>query len=556
MPESPPASALVRHWRTNVVVVGSGVAGLSCALALAPLPVTVLTKTPRLESGSSVWAKGGIAAALAADDSPELHAIDTVDAGAGLTDPEMALVLAAEGATAVRALVEAGVPFDRTMGGELALGREAAHGFDRIIHAGGDATGRTLITSLLEQASRSPSVHLFSHCFAVDLVVHRGRVAGLIAFSPDEGWIHIHANRVVLAAGGTGHLWRETTNPPENTGDGVAIAARAGAMLADLEFVQFHPTALLPSRLAPGDPLPLLTEALRGAGAIVLDAAGHPFMRDEHPLADLAPRDVVARAIARRSARGDSIFLDLRPAIASRGEAAFPQALLQCRLGGYRPLEDPVPIAPAAHYHMGGVVTDANGRTSLDGLWACGEVACTGVHGANRLASNSLLEGLVFGQRVAADIRSHDHGEARMVEPPTVYAPPADAFGTLSGIREILRQTMSEHVGIVRTGSGLSHARSALEALESDFLDLCPRTVAYPAGGFAELAKVNETRNMLLVAQLVVGAAIRRTESRGAHFRLDHPESDSAWAQRQMLTMADLLADDLASAPRPAASLS
>ncbi len=550
-----PSSAPVRHWRTNVVVVGSGVAGLSCALALAPLPVTVLTKTPRIESGSSVWAKGGIAAALAAEDSPELHATDTVDAGAGLSDAETALLLAREGATAVRGLVEAGVPFDRTEAGGLALGREAAHSLGRIVHAGGDATGRTLISALVEKAERSPSVHLVSRCFAVDLVVHRGRVAGLIAFSPNDGWIHIHANRVVLAAGGTGHLWRETTNPPENTGDGIAIAARAGASLADLEFVQFHPTALVPKGLASGDPLPLLTEALRGAGAVLLDAAGRPFMRDEHPLADLAPRDIVARAIARRSALGELVFLDLRPAIAARGEAAFPQALLQCRLGGFRPLAHPVPIAPAAHYHMGGVATDGNGRTSLDGLWACGEVACTGVHGANRLASNSLLEGLVFGRRVAADIHDHDHGEVRMVEPPTVYAPPANAAAVLAKVGDALRQTMSEHVGIVRTGEGLSHARSALEALEADFLDLCPRVAAYPADGFADLARVNEVGNMLIVAQLVVDAAIRRTESRGAHFRLDHPEPDPAWAQRQSFTVADFVADDLAHGSRPAASL-
>ncbi|MFO1152213.1 MAG: L-aspartate oxidase [Rhodospirillales bacterium] len=548
------ASAPVRHWRTNVVVIGSGVAGLSCALALAPLPVMVLTKTPQSESGSSVWAKGGIAAALAANDSPESHSTDTINAGAGLCDPEMTLMLAREGATAVRSLVDAGVPFDRTDTGELALGREAAHSFGRIVHAGGDATGRTLIASLLEDAERAPSVHLLSGCFAVDLVVQRGRVAGLIAFSPDDGWIHIHANRVVLAAGGTGHLWRETTNPPENTGDGMAIAARAGAALADLEFVQFHPTALIPRQMEVGAPLPLLTEALRGAGAVLLDGEGRAFMRDEHPLADLAPRDVVARAIARRTARGDAVFLDLRPAIANRGEAAFPQALLQCRLGGYRPLEEPVPIAPAAHYHMGGVVTDANGRTSLDGLWACGEVACTGVHGANRLASNSLLEGLVFGQRVAVDIRGHDHGEVRMVEPPAVYAPGANANEALAKIGKALRQTMSEHVGIVRTGGGLSHARLALEALEADFLDLCPRSTAYPEGDFADLAKANEVRNMLLVAQLVVGAAIRRTESRGAHFRLDYPESDTDWAHRLVLGMADLMADEATSDPRPAAS--
>jgi L-aspartate oxidase len=547
-----PASASVRHWRTNVVVIGSGVAGLACALALAPLPVTVLTKTPVPESGSSVWAKGGVAAALGVGDSAELHATDTVDAGAGLTDRAMALLLAREGAEAVRALAENGLPFDREADGGLALGREAAHSCQRIVHAGGDATGRMLIASLLAWAEQAPSVHLFANCFAVDLIMHRGRVAGLIAFSPADGWIHIHANRVVLAAGGTGHLWRETTNPPENTGDGLAIAARAGAGLADLEFVQFHPTALLPRRWVTGEPLPLLTEALRGAGAVLIDRHGRRFMRDEHPLGELAPRDVVARSIARRTGKGEPVLLDMRPAIESRGLAAFPQAISQCHAAGYDPLGEPVPVAPAAHYHMGGVVTDENGRTSLDGLWACGEVACTGVHGANRLASNSLLEGLVFGRRVAADIQAHDQGEGRMAEPPLLFAPPpATSRPALDGIVEALRQTMSEHVGIVRTADGLSHARMALQSLETDFLDLCPRTTGYPPTDFAGVVRVGEARNMLLVAQMVVAAAGRRTESRGAHFRLDHPYSEPGWLRRQVLTIGDLSSD---AEPRPAAS--
>jgi L-aspartate oxidase len=546
-------SAPVRHWRTNVVVVGSGVAGLSCALALAPLPVTVLTKTPRPASGSSVWAKGGVAAAIGDGDSAESHATDTVDAGAGLTDRAMALLLAEEGAAAVRALADGGVPFDREADGSLALGREAAHSCQRIVHAGGDATGRLLIESLLAEAERAPSVHLFGNCFAVDLIVQRGRVAGLIAFSPADGWIHIHANRVVLAAGGTGHLWRETTNPPETTGDGLAIAARAGATLADLEFVQFHPTALVPRERISGEPLPLLTEALRGAGAVLIDRHGRRFMQDEHLQADLAPRDVVARSIARRTAKGEPVLLDMRPAIDARGQAAFPQAIGQCRASGYDPLAEPVPVMPAAHYHMGGVVTDANGRTSVDGLWACGEVACTGVHGANRLASNSLLEGLVFGRRVAADIEMHDQGEGRLADPPPLFAPPPPtAAPTLDGIVEALRQTMSEHVGIVRTADGLSHARMALHALECDFLDLCPRTVGYPPADFAGVVRVGEARNMLLVAQLVVAAAAGRTESRGAHFRLDHPYTEAAWLRRQVLTIDDLVPDP---AVRPATSI-
>jgi L-aspartate oxidase len=548
-----PASAPVRHWRTNVVIIGSGVAGLACALALAPLPVTVLTKTACGESGSSVWAKGGIAAALGAGDSPEYHAVDTISAGAGLTDAERALLLAREGAETVRRLVDAGVPFDRAADGSLALGHEAAHGCGRIIHAGGDATGRVLINSLLAQAEQAPSVHLFTRCFAVDLVLHRGRISGLIAYSEADGWLHIHANRVVLAAGGTGRLWRETTNPEENTGDGMAIAARAGAGLADLEFVQFHPTALVPKRWTVGEPLPLLTEALRGAGATLHTGDGHRFMADEHPQAELAARDVVARAIAKRTAKGEPVYLDLRPAIASRGEVAFPQALLQCRLGGYDPHTERVPVAPAAHYHMGGVVTDDFGRTGIEGLWACGEVACTGVHGANRLASNSLLEGLVFGRRVAADIHAQNHAEVRNAEPPVLFLPPAEA--ATKAMTRSLRQTMSEHIGIVRTGEGLTHARDALAALASDFLDICPPVSGYPETGFADVVRGGELRNMLLVARLVVAAALGRSESRGAHFRLDHPDADAGWVRRQVLRPADLAEAREPAGSRPAAAV-
>lgn len=546
-------TAPVRHWRTNVVIIGSGVAGLSCALALAPLPVTVITKTPHPESGSSVWAKGGIAAAVGPGDLPEYHAADTVGAGAGLTDPAFALLLAKEGAESVRALADQGVPFDRNADGTLALGREAAHGCGRIVHAGGDATGRLLIDALLEQAHQAPSVHLFSECFAVDVVVHRGRVTGLIAFSRKDGWIHIHANRVVLAAGGIGHLWRETTNPPENTGDGMAIAARAGARLADMEFVQFHPTALVPRAWKTGEPLPLLTEALRGAGAEVIDETGRRFVFDDHPLGDLAPRDVVARAIAKRTSAGHPVLLDMRPALAARGAAAFPQAIAQCQESGYDPFSEPVPIAPAAHYHMGGVITDDHGRTDVDGLWACGEVACTGVHGANRLASNSLLEGIVFGQRVAADIREHDHGEGRMAEAPELFVPPVDA-DSLVAIEAALRRTMSTQVGIVRDGEGLPVALAALRALDSRFAALCPATSGYAPAAFDALVRAGSVRNMLLVAQFVVTAALRRTESRGAHYRLDYPDADHTWVRRQQLTLADLASEAGDLAPRPAAS--
>jgi len=531
----------VQHWRTSVVIVGSGVAGLACALALAPTPVLLLTKTPAAQGGSSVYAQGGIAAAVGAGDTPESHAADTIEAGAGLVDEERALLLAREGADAVRALVEAGVPFDRTPDGAVALGREAAHSFGRIVHAGGDTTGRNLIKSLLEMVAATPSIRLVPECHVAELVHRNGRVTGLLALHAHDGWVHVHANHVVLATGGIGSLWRQTTNPVEATGDGLALAARAGARLADLEFVQFHPTALLPAGGGDGSRLPLLTEALRGAGAVLLDENGRRFMLDEHPLAELAPRDVVARAIAKRTSAGRTVLLDLRPAFAAKGEASFPQALTLCRRGGFEPLTGPVPIAPAAHYHMGGVVSDAFGRTGVEGLWACGEVANTGVHGANRLASNSLLEGLVFGQRVAEDIRAAGPTTVPAVEPrqpaPTVgVLPPWEAHD----IRDALRSLMATHVGIVRDADGLQAAAEGLAALQARLeAGLAPSSPERPAN-FEAVLHTAELRNMLLVARLLTTAAANRLESRGAHFRSDWPETREEWRRRQVLTLADV----------------
>lgn len=531
----------VQHWRTSVVVVGSGVAGLACALALAPTPVLLLTKTAGAQGGSSVYAQGGIAAAVGAQDTAESHATDTVAAGAGLVDGERALLLAREGAEVVRGLIEAGVPFDRGADGEVVLGREAAHSAARIVHAGGDFTGRNLTAALLQMAAATPSTRIVSEAFVVDIARRDGRVAGVLAFTAEDGWVQVHANHVVLATGGIGALWRETTNPVEGTGDGLALAARAGARLADLEFVQFHPTALLPKGHGDGARLPLLTEALRGAGAQLLDSEGRRFMQDEHPLAELAPRDIVARAIARRTSAGEPVRLDLRPALAAKGTASFPQALTLCRAGGYDPLEEPVPVAPAAHYHMGGAITDENGRTGIDGLWACGEVAMTGVHGANRLASNSLLEGLVFGHRVALDILAMGSATVPAAEPR--HAPPAAAAlpaAEAEEVRERLRTLLATHVGIVRSGEGLEQAVHGLEELQQRFDQLAGEAVAGLALDYATLRRSGELRNMLTVARLVVLAALTRTESRGAHYRSDFPEPLDAWQRRLPLTLADL----------------
>ena len=508
----------IQHWRSSVVIVGSGVAGLACALALAPIPVLLLTKTAVPEGGSSPYAQGGLAAAIGAGDSPENHAADTVDAGAGMVDPERALLLAREGAEAVRALIDAGVPFDRAHDGTITLGREAAHSFARIVHAGGDFTGRNLVSALLRMVAATPSVRVISECFVVDLVKHDGRATGLLAYQGNDGWVHVRANHIVLATGGIGSLWRETTNPAEGTGDGLALAARAGARLADLEFVQFHPTALLPARHGDGSRLPLLTEALRGAGALLLDVSGRRFMLDEHPLAELAPRDIVARAIARRTVAGEQVLLDLRPALAAKGEASFPQALTLCGQSGYDPRREPVPVAPAAHYHMGGVVTDACGRTHVGGLWACGEVAMTGVHGANRLASNSLLEGLVFGQRVAEDIRragprTSPVSNGYRIVPAARVLP----VGEAEEIRRQLRALMATHVGIVRSGEGLHAAAAACTALRSRVGELEAKSLADAPANFSTIRRCGELRNMLDVARLVIlGGPAADGESRRA----------------------------------------
>ncbi|PWC75067.1 L-aspartate oxidase [Azospirillum sp. TSH64] len=521
----------------EVIVVGSGLAGMTAVLQLAPRAVTLITKTAGLPGGSSLYAQGGIAAAVGPGDRPEDHAADTVAAGAGLVDAAMAALLTRNGAAEVRRLLADGLPFDRAPDGSPLLGREAAHGAARIVHAGGDATGRTLVTALADRLRATPSVRVETDAFAVDLVLRNGRVCGLLACH-GQGWVLHRAPRVILATGGIGAAFARTTNPAEATGDGLAIAARAGATLADLEFVQFHPTALA----VDADPVPLLTEALRGAGALLLDRQGHRFMPDEHPLAELAPRDVVARAIGRRVAAGEPVFLDLRPALAAKPDG-FPTVLALCAEHGLDPFAEPMPVAPAAHYHMGGVVTDADGRTSLEGLWACGEVACTGVHGANRLASNSLLEALVFGARVARDVAERPLAPLppfALPRPPAVAADVGHAL--LDAIGAEARTALYDGAGLVRNGLGLLAARRKLDRLAAA-LDMlrCEDgdthdTVQAPPD---IVRHWGEARNRLLVGRLVIHAALAREESRGAHCRSDHPLPNPASLSRT-LTLSDL----------------
>ena len=488
----------------DVLVIGSGVGGLTVALETPGLRVGLLTKTELGRGGSSPMAQGGVAAAIGPGDSPAAHAEDTLAAAAGLAVPERVRILTEEGPARIAALLALGTRFDRDDVGHLALGREAAHGVARILHANGDATGAEIVRALRQAVESAPTVEVVERTCACELVMEQDRVVGALA-RHGEGTVVLHlARAVVLATGGIGQVYRHTTNPRENTGDGLAMAARAGARLADLEFVQFHPTALDVG----DDPMPLLTEALRGAGATLVDDRGRRFMPDFHPDGELAPRDVVARALWEMRRQGHRTRLDAQEAIGPGDEVAFPTALRHCLEHGFDPRREPVPVSPAAHYHMGGVAVDTHGRTSLAGLWACGEVSCAGVHGANRLASNSLLDAMVFGARVGRGLKR----EARELPPAKALVGRVDArCGDRSGeaqadaeIRRDIRDLMWSEVGLVRTAGGLQHAVDGLIRIARR---LGPGS--------------SETHNLLTVAGLVTQAALARRESRGAHFRSD-----------------------------------
>ncbi len=517
----------------GVVVVGAGLAGLFTALKLAPHPVTVVSAARFGEGASSLWAQAGIAAALAEGDSAEDHAADTIVAGAGIVDEKIALLLAREARERIEDLLRYGVPFDKDLEGHFSFGREAAHGRNRILHVKGDTAGRAIMHALMTAVRATPSITVLEGFAARDLIMREGRVAGLEVSpvnggAPGRGLV-LPASAVVLATGGAGQIYAITTNPREARGEGIAIAARAGAVIADAEFVQFHPTAINIGR----DPAPLATEALRGEGATLINSRGERFMRAVHEDAELGPRDVVARAVYREVASGRGAFLDCR---ALRGELAdhFPTVYAACLAAGIDPAKDPIPVAPAAHYHMGGILTDAQGRSTIDGLWACGEVASTGAHGANRLASNSLLEAVVFGARVANDIA----GSLRNAKP--LLTGGAYESGPVSGnhderLEQLLRRTMSAEVGVIREETSLAKALATISSLAPE------------AKGDRRLA------NMLTTAKLIAAAAIARKESRGAHFRSDYPVPDERLARRSFLTLAkaDEIARAAAETPAP-----
>lgn len=517
----------MRLLEAEIVVVGSGLAGLSAALALAPRKVVLVTKTEGLAGGSSFHAQGGIAAAIGPGDRTAAHAHDTLAAGGGLCDPVAVARLTDAGPRAIATLREQGVEFDTDDEGGLLLGREGAHSCARVAHADGDRTGRAVVLALAARARATPSIEVLADTVVTDLITVEGRLAGLMLDIGGEGPAVLHTSKVLLATGGLGGLWLHTTNPVEATGDGLGLAARAGASLVDLEFMQFHPTALF---VEGKEPLPLLTEALRGAGARLLCAdKTTPLLHGKHPQGDLAPRDVVARAIQREITTNGRVWLDLRPALAAKGEKAFPQAIETCREAGYDPLSEPVPVTPAAHYHMGGILVDEDGRTSLPGLYASGEVAGTGVHGANRLASNSLLEACVAGRRTAQAL-------ARDVLPlPALPAELTPATGIdpveATRVRRALRELMMRDVGMLRDGAGLRRALETIDGLAGTL------AASRRQDGHAAVRAATELRNLVTVGRLVALLALSRTESRGAHTRLDFPASETRWLHRQTVRL-------------------
>jgi L-aspartate oxidase len=502
---------------TDVVVIGSGVAGLTCALHLreAGLHVTVVTKV-NIDDGSTRWAQGGIAAVLDPLDTPAAHAEDTVVAGVGLGDRAAIDVLVTEGPARVRELIRWGTRFDRHPDGSLMLTREGGHHANRIVHSGGDATGAEVQRALHTAVHRDPWIRLVEHALVLDLLTDAtGQACGVtlhvLGEGSEDGVGAILSRAVVLATGGMGQIFAVTTNPSVSTGDGVALALRAGATVTDVEFVQFHPTALfLSNEGRRAAQQPLVSEALRGEGAHLVDADGKRFMVGQHELAELAPRDVVAKGIHRvlLATGTDHVFLDARhvPDLATR----FPTITASCRAAGVDPITDLIPVAPAAHYASGGVRTDLHGRSSIPGLYACGEVACTGVHGANRLASNSLLEGLVFSRRIADDIAA---GLPSQAEPAPSLENPGWAVD--DAIKAPLQQAMTRGAGVLRSAGSLAQTAATLDELADT------RAAANTATW--------EATNLVTVASALVAAAARREETRGCHWREDFPSAREEW---------------------------
>lgn len=512
----------------GALIVGAGLAGLFCALKLAPRPVTVLSPKPLGFGASSAWAQGGVAAAVGKGDSSHAHAVDTEIAGAGIVDEDVAESVTAEAAARIEDLARWGTPFDRDAAGDYVLSKEAAHSRNRVVRVEGDRAGYAIMQAIIAEVRRTPSIRVVEGLTVVDLARADGRVIGVYARKLGDRYgepVLVRARATVLAAGGLGGLYAVTTNPPGVRGHAMGMAARAGAIIADPEFVQFHPTAIATG----ADPAPLATEALRGEGAILVNDLGERFMTAIHKDAELAPRDVVARANFRQIKSGRKVFLDTRQVLGARILTAFPTVAKYCLDAGIDPVRDAIPVTPAAHFHMGGVKVDDNGRSSLAGLWVCGEASATGLHGANRLASNSLLEASVYAARIAEDISG--------LEPQRAPLAPFAGIGwdesageameeqlrNLAPVQE-LRQIMTDLVGVERNDTELRLALRRIALLETGAIGV-----------------TRQFLNMTTSATLVAAGALKRTESRGGHFRTDYPEPDPAWAHHTEMTLSEAL---------------
>ncbi|WP_037311359.1 L-aspartate oxidase [Ruegeria halocynthiae] len=503
----------------RVVIIGAGLAAVYAALKLAPRPVVMISPEPLGSGASSVWAQGGVAAAMALTDSPKAHADDTMRAGAGSVLREVADFVTRAAPEHILDLSDLGTGFDRTADGGFVQSREAAHSAARVVRVKGDQAGSEIMRALIAELRHTPSVQVIEGAQAVGLESDGTRVTGVYLSGTDAPGaqpVLLRGAAHVLATGGSAGLYEQTTNPARIQGQGIGMAARAGARIADAEFVQFHPTAIDVGE----DPTPLATEALRGEGAVLIDSSGHRFMAAIHPDGELAPRDIVARAVYVQAQAGLRPALDTRAAIGAEIATLFPSVTEACTRNGVDPISDPIPVTASAHYHMGGVATDLAGRSSLAGLWVCGEAASTGLHGANRLASNGLLEALVFARACARDI-------ATLV--PTGSAPMVDirfdTGGSFSRQQAVsaLRQTMTAHVGVVRDRAGLRRALSDIARLE------------------AEQAGSEVFLNMTATATLIAATALIRKESRGAHYRSDFPEPIPGPGQRSVLTLSEAL---------------
>jgi L-aspartate oxidase len=496
----------------DFVVVGTGIAGLATSLYLADYGRVALITKKQMENCNTVRAQGGIAAAIGEEDSPELHKLDTLRAGGELCNPEVVEVLVQNGPASVRKLVEWGTEFDRE-GDHYQLGKEAAHTVSRILHVSGDQTGNGIHQALMKSVLKREEVHIFEETEAVELLVEERQCLGVLAYDGDSH-LFLAQRGVVLATGGCGQIFAYTTNDLVATGDGIAMAYRAGVALQDMEFVQFHPTALHVEH----NPMFLISEAVRGEGAILLDAQGERFMEKVHPWKELAPRDVVARAIYERIQEGNTVFLNARKI--TNFATRFPKITSQCKRFGLDPLHDLLPVTPAAHFLMGGIATDSNGCTSLRRLYAVGEVACTGVHGANRLASNSLLEGIVFAQKVAAHLSTLSPlPKEKLIKQKIASIPqPFQEKQSENHWKRKIREIAWKYAGIIRTEKGLKTGIKEIESLL--------KQIPFSA---------RECHNMCQVAQIILQAALWRKESRGGHYRMDYPKSSKLWEKKHSI---------------------